>query len=45
MLKKYYVNCSTPSVPHTPLTVAITSNIPHGEISTQDGKGPIEKVL
>ena len=24
MLKKYYVDCSTPSVPHTPLTVAIT---------------------
>ena len=45
MLKKYYVDCSTPSVPHTPLTVAIISNIPHGEIATQDGEGPIEKVL
>ena len=45
MLKKYCVDCSTPSAPHTPLTVAITSNIAHGEIATQDGEGPIEKVL
>ena len=37
MLKTYYVDCYTPSAPHTPhtpLTVAITSNIAHGERAT-----------
>ena len=43
MLKKYYVDCSTPSAPHMPLTVAITSNIARGERATQDGKGPIDE--
>ena len=43
MLKKYYVNCSTPSALHIPLTVAITSNIAHGERATQDGEGPIDE--
>ena len=43
MLKKYYVDCCTPSAPHMPLTVAITSNIAHGERATQDGEGPIDE--
>ena len=43
MFKKYYVDCSTPSAPHMPLTVAITSNIAHGEIATQGGEGPIDE--
>ena len=45
MLKKYYVDCCTPSAPHTPLTAAITSNIAHGERATQDGEGPIDEVF
>ena len=43
MLKKYYIDCCTPSAPHTPLTVAITSNITHGERAAQDGEGPIDE--
>ena len=43
MLKKYYVNCCTSSAPHTPLTVAITSNIAHGERATQDEEGFIDE--
>ena len=43
MLKKYYVDCRTPSAPHTPLTVAITSNIEHGERAAQDGEGPTDE--
>ena len=43
MLKKYYVDSCTPSAPHTPLTVAITSNIAHGERATQDGERPIDE--
>ena len=43
MLKKLYVDCSTPSAPCMPLTVAITSNIAHRKIATQDEKGPIDE--
>ena len=45
MLKNYYVDCSTPSSSHvaTPLTVAITSHIAHGERATQGGEGPIDE--
>ena len=43
MFKKYYVNCSTPSAPNTPFTAAITSNIVHGEIATQDWEGTIDE--
>ena len=43
MLKKYYVDCSTPSASHMSLTVAITSNIAHGERAAQDGEGPIDE--
>ena len=43
MLKKYHVDCRTPSAPYTPLTVAITSNIAHGDRATQDGEGPIDE--
>ena len=43
MLKKYYVDYCTPSAPHTPLTVVITSNIAHRERATQEGKGPIDE--
>ena len=40
MLKRYYVDCSTPSAPYTSLTTVITSNISHEETATQDGEGP-----
>ena len=43
MLKKYYVYCCTPSVPHMSLTVAITSNTARGERATQDGEGFIDE--
>ena len=43
MLKKYYVDCSTPSVSHMPLKVAIASNAAHGEIATQDREGPTDE--
>ena len=43
ILKRYYLDCSTFSESHMPLTVTIISNIAHGEISTQDGEGPINE--